>query len=183
MRATVYLIVGLPGAGKTTHAKQLELEAPALRLTTDEWQILLFDYENPEDRRDLVEGKLIEIGMRTAQLGTNVILDFGFWSKDERTALRWIAAAVGARCQVVYLPIDAEEQRQRIMHRFTTTPDQTFTISDAELAEWRTVFEPPDQAELDGTHLAPAPPDHPTWSAWASHRWPSLPELAENPVT
>lgn len=182
MRPMVYLIVGLPGAGKTTHAKQLELEAPALRLTPDEWQIVLFDDENPEDKRDLVEGKLIEIGLRAAQLGTNVIFDFGFWSKDERSALRWIAGTVGARCQVVYLPIDPDEQRQRITHRFATTPDQTFLISEAELAEWRNVFEVPDQAELAGTHLAPAPPDHPTWSAWASDRWPSLPERAENPV-
>ncbi|MFB6723410.1 AAA family ATPase [Kribbella sp. NPDC056345] len=182
MRATVYLIVGLPGAGKTTHAKQLELEAPALRLTPDEWQIVLFDYENPDDKRDLVEGKLIEIGMRAAQLGTNVIFDFGFWSKAERSALRWIATAVGALSKVVYLPITPEEQHRRITHRFATTPDQTFSISDAELAEWRTVFEAPDQAELEGTHLDPAPPDHLTWSAWASTRWPSLPELAKNPV-
>ncbi len=182
MRATVYLIVGLPGAGKTTHAKQLELEAPALRLTPDEWQIVLFDYENPDDKRDLVEGKLIEIGMRAAQLGTNVVFDFGFWSRDERSALRSIAASLGCDSRVVYLPIGPDEQRQRITHRFATTPDQTFAISEAELAEWRTVFEAPDQAELEGAALPPAPPDHSTWSAWASHRWPSLPELVKNPV-
>ena len=35
--ATLFLICGLPGAGKTTLAKQLERERPALRLTPDEW--------------------------------------------------------------------------------------------------------------------------------------------------
>jgi predicted kinase len=40
--AVVYLIVGLPGAGKTSHAKELEISASALRLTPDEWQIALF---------------------------------------------------------------------------------------------------------------------------------------------
>jgi predicted kinase len=39
--AIVYLIVGLPGAGKTTHAKELEASTSALRLTPDEWQIAL----------------------------------------------------------------------------------------------------------------------------------------------
>ncbi|TDD59056.1 ATP-binding protein, partial [Kribbella antibiotica] len=120
--STVYLIVGLPGAGKTTHAKHLETTASALRLTPDEWQIALFDGENPDDKRDLVEGKLIEIGMRAAHLGTNVILDFGFWGHDERSALRWIASAVGARAQVAYLPITPEDQLHRINHRYTTTP-------------------------------------------------------------
>src|SRR6476659_901751 len=110
-RAVVYLIVGLPGAGKTTRAKQLEISAPALRLTPDEWQLMLFGDRNPPDKRDLVEGKLVLIGMRAAELGTNVVLDFGFWGRDERSALRWIANAVGARCEVVYLPIDHEEQR------------------------------------------------------------------------
>ena len=176
MPATVYLIVGLPGAGKTTHAKHLEVTAPALRLTTDEWQIALFDDQNPPDKRDLVEGKLIHLGMRTAELGTNVVLDFGFWSEAERSALRWIATAVGARSQVVYLPIDHEEQRQRITTRFATTPHETFHITDAELASWRTQFEVPTDEELLGAVIPPVPPSHPTWSHWASRRWPSLPD-------
>ncbi len=98
-RPIVHLVVGLPGAGKTTLAKQLEAEGPALRLTPDEWQILLYGDANPEHLRDLVEGKLIEIGMRAAELGSNVVLDFGFWGVDERSSLRWIAEQVGVRLQ------------------------------------------------------------------------------------
>ncbi len=45
--ATVYLIVGLPGAGKTTRAKELEISASALRLTPDEWQLMLFGDREP----------------------------------------------------------------------------------------------------------------------------------------
>jgi predicted kinase len=175
-QATVYLIVGLPGAGKTTRAKQLEVDEHALRLTPDEWQIAIFAGQNPLDKRDIVEGELVRIGMRVAQLGVNVVLDFGFWAKDERSALRWIAGTVGARCQVVYLPIDFEEQRRRVAARFANTPGQTFPISDAELAQWRSDFQPPDDAELRSTELPPAPSDHATWSQWASRRWPSLPD-------
>jgi AAA domain len=90
--------------------------------TPDEWQIMLFGDQNPPDKRDLVEGKLVQLGMRTAELGTNVVFDFGFWGKDERSALRWIAGAVGARSQVVYLPIRHEDQRRRVTNRFATTP-------------------------------------------------------------
>ena len=131
--AVVYLIVGLPGAGKTTHAKELETSASALRLTPDESQIVLFGDQNPPEKRDLVEGKLVELGMRAAELGINVVFDFGFWGKDERSALRWIAGTVGARSHVVYLPIDHEEQRRRVTNRFASTPDQTFHMSDVEL--------------------------------------------------
>src|SRR5664279_4360510 len=87
--ATVYLIVGLPGAGKTTRAKELEISASALRLTPDEWQIVLFGDQNPPEMRDLVEGKLVQLGMRAAELGINVVFDFGFWGKDERSAVSY----------------------------------------------------------------------------------------------
>jgi len=174
--AIVYLIVGLPGAGKTTHAKELEISAPALRLTPDEWQIMLFGDQNPPDKRDLVEGKLVQLGMRVAELGSNVVFDFGFWGKDERSALRWIARAVGARSQVVYLQIDHEEQRRRVTSRLATTPHRTFRMSDAELEQWRAQFQPPDEEELRGSQIPPVPPAHATWSKWASQRWPSLPD-------
>ncbi len=173
---TVYLIVGLPGAGKTTHAKELESSASALRLTPDEWQIALFGDQNPPDKRDLVEGKLVQLGMRAAELGINVVFDFGFWGSDERSALRWIAGTVGARSQVVYLPIDHEEQLSRVTKRFATTPDETFRMSEIELQRWRARFEPPDDDELRGSRIPPVPPGYPTWSQWASRRWPSLPD-------
>ncbi|NEE15621.1 AAA family ATPase, partial [Streptomyces sp. SID7499] len=39
---TLFLMVGLPGAGKTTRARQLAEEYGALRLTPDEWLLPLF---------------------------------------------------------------------------------------------------------------------------------------------
>jgi predicted kinase len=161
--AIVYLIVGLPGAGKTTRARELEISAPALRLTPDEWQLALFGDQNPPDKRDLVEGKLVALGMRAAELGVNVVLDFGFWGKDERSSLRWIAAAIGVRCEVVYLPVEHEEQRRRVSARWLTAPEQTFRMSDAELAQWRTQFQAPGDAELRGAEIPPVPPAYATW--------------------
>ena len=175
--ATVHLIVGLPGAGKTTRAKELEISRSALRITPDEWQIALFgNQELLPDRRDLLEGKLVQLGMRAAELGISVVFDFGLWSRDERSALRWIAGTVGARSHVVYLPIDPEEQRRRVTTRFAAGPDQTFSMSDVELEQWRTQFQAPNEDELRGSRIPPVPPGHATWSQWASRRWPSLPD-------
>src|SRR5258708_303633 len=115
--AILYLLVGLPGAGKTTRARQLEVEASALRLTPDEWMLPLFGSNDPATR-DTLEGRLIWIALRALQLHTNVILDFGFWSKDERSSLRWIARQRGAKSQVMYLPIDPETQWKRVQSRY-----------------------------------------------------------------
>ena len=178
---TIYLIVGLPGAGKTTRAKELEVGESALRLTPDDWQMAVFDGDRPTQwrtkeragHRDRIEGKLVEIGMRAAQLGLDVVFDFGLWGKDERSALRWIADSLGVCAQVVYLPIGYAEQRGRITDRYGSGPGQ-FQMSDTELAEWQTIFQAPDEAELRGDEIPAVPLGHETWSRWASERWPSF---------
>ncbi len=173
--ATLYLLVGLPGAGKTTKARHLEVEASALRLTPDEWMIPFFGRDDPV-ARDVLEGRLIWVALRALQLHTNVILDFGFWGKDERSSLRWMAKQIGARSQVIYLPVDTETQRERVQNRFVATPDQTWQLSEAELAQWRTLFDEPNEDELRGACIPEHPREYMSWSAWAAKRWPSLPD-------
>ena len=175
-RNTMFLMVGLPGAGKTTRAKEVAAEHQALRLTPDSWMIPLFDGVQPDGKRDLLEGLLVSVAMQALNVGTSVVLDFGLWSRDERSALRWLARSAGAACQVVYLPVDRDTQLARIAHRQETTPQQTFPMTEADLDQWRGQFEVPDAAELEG-HDIPAPPaEWRSWPDWAADRWPSLPD-------
>jgi predicted kinase len=173
--ATLFLMVGLPGAGKTTRARELATEHRALRLTPDEWMIPLFGESTAGDRRATLEGRLIAVALQGLNVGTNVVLDFGLWSRDERSALRRLATSAGASCQVVYLPVDPDVQRARVAHRQASAPHVTFPMSDAEIDGWRRQFEPPDAAELSDAGAIPGPPaGWPSWPAWAAHRWPSL---------
>jgi predicted kinase len=172
--ATLHLMVGLPGAGKTTRAKELAAEYRALRLTPDEWMIQLFGESTAGRKRDVLEGLLILVALQTLRLGTNVVLDFGLWGRDERSALRWLATSVGATCRVVYLPVDKDVQCARIAHRQATAAHTTFLMTDADLDRWREQFQVPDDAELGGDDVPAPPPDWPGWPEWAADRWPSL---------
>ncbi|MEV4517923.1 AAA family ATPase [Dactylosporangium sp. NPDC049525] len=172
--ATLLLMVGLPGAGKTTRAIALAEAYRALRLTPDEWMIPLFGEPEAGGKRDVLEGRLITVALRMLRLGTNVVLDFGLWGRDERSALRWLATAAGATCRVVYLPVDADVQRARIAHRHATAPQTTFPMTDADIDAWRAQFQVPDAAELRGGAIPDPPPDCPGWPQWAADRWPSL---------
>jgi predicted kinase len=108
------------------------------------------------------------------RLGTSVVLDFGFWARDERSALRWLARSAGASCQVVYLPVDREAQLARIAHRQTSVPHQTLPMTMADVDRWREMFEVPDAPELNGSEPVGPPAGWPSWSEWAAERWPSL---------
>lgn len=170
---TLYVMVGLPLSGKSTRAKQIEEERRALRLTPDEWMIPLFGHHNADGKRDVLEGRFVWLAIRTLHKGIDVVLDFGVWGKDERTALRALAAAEGASCELVYLEIDEHEQRRRRDGRASTDGETTFYISDDDLAAYRLLFQPPDDAELRGAELDPPPAGHSSWGSWASERWPT----------
>src|SRR5512139_2524794 len=90
-RPTLFLTVGLPGTRKTTVARRIEVEEKALRLTKDEWVKALYGLANPPSASDVIEGRLIEIGMRALELGVNVVIDFGLWGS--RRALRATAGS------------------------------------------------------------------------------------------
>ena len=170
---TLILMVGLPAAGKTTLAKELAASHQALRLTPDHWMIPLFGDSMAEGKRWVLEGRLISVALQALRLGISVVLDYGLWGRDERSALRWLARAVGAACQVVYLPVDKDVQLARIAHRQETTPHQTFPMSEADLDAWRPQFQVPDAAELHGGEIPAPPAGWPGWREWAVDHWPS----------
>ena len=172
----MFVMVGLPSAGKTTRARELASRWNALRLTPDEWMIPLFGQEQPEGKRSVLEGRLIWLALSALRSGVNVVLDFGVWARVERSALRALAASVGATSQLVYLQVDAEEQLRRVQARARTDAATTFQMTQADLSRWRPIFEPPDATELEAAELDASPAGFDSWEAWVAEWWPtSLP--------
>jgi predicted kinase len=172
----MFVMVGLPAAGKTSRAREIAARWDALRLTPDEWMIPLFGQEQPEGTRNVLEGRLIWLALSALRVGVNVVLDFGVWGRDERSALRALAASIGATSELVYLPVDEEEQWRRVQARPLTDAATTFVMTKAELEEWRQIFQPPDAAELETVEIDPPPQGFDSWEAWVAQWWPtSLP--------
>ena len=173
LRGKLFVITGLPGSGKTTRAKELAVEHAALRLTPDDWMIPLFEQHDAEGKRDVLEGRFIWLATTALELGTSVVLDFGVWARDERSALKHLASKIGAECELVYTPIGPAEQMRRVATRFATAPETTFVITEADLAQWRHEFQEPDQQELRSPEPGPLPEDFTSWEAWTARRWPT----------
>ena len=114
-RPTLFLTVGLPGTGKTTAARRIEVEHSALRLTKDEWVKALYGHANPPPAQAVIEGRLIQIGLRALELGINVVIDYGLWGRDERSALRQAAADRGATTKMHYFELASGEQRNDLI--------------------------------------------------------------------
>lgn len=148
---TLHLMVGLPCSGKTTLARQLERERLALRLTPDEWQIPLFvqDVNHPEhdNRHNQVESLLWELAQRALSIGTSIILDFGFWSREEREFFRGEAKKLGAASEVHFLDVDETELLRRLSARNAQDSSATFVIPQEMMKAWIAQFQKPDANE------------------------------------
>ena len=150
--ATLFLICGMAGAGKTTLARQLETSRQALRLCPDEWikKIIKDESDKPElDRlRDPVESLQWTTAQTLLGLGVSVILENGFWSREERMSYRSKAKELGAQVELHYLDVSKEELRRRIEARNSNLPEGSFRITKPELESWLASFTPPDSEEL-----------------------------------
>lgn len=150
--AILHLICGLPGAGKTTLACKLEERHRALRLTPDEWITRLLGPEPSQpvldSARDPTEALQWDVAARVLTLGIDVILDFGFWSREEREHFRDRAKALGAGSIVHFVDAAPAVLQARLAARSQNRPANTFTVTAAQLNEWSALFERPTADEL-----------------------------------
>ncbi|ODT06347.1 MAG: kinase [Mesorhizobium sp. SCN 65-20] len=152
-RPTLFITCGLPGSGKSTLAKQLEQEVPALRLTADEWLHELYptittaESEEGTTRR-FVERLQWKLALRALQLGCDVVLDWGVWSREERDFYRTGARDVGARVVLCLLDPSVDELWERLSRRNADRPFGVFDIPKDALLRWTKLFERPTAEEL-----------------------------------
>jgi predicted kinase len=101
--ARLIIVCGLPGSGKTTHARQLQSESRAIRLCPDEWIDALSLDIWEESNRERVENLQWQLGQQLLNLGLAVIIEWGTWGISERDTLRLRARELGAAVELHYL--------------------------------------------------------------------------------
>ena len=142
------LVCGLPGSGKTTFARRLAPEVGAVRLSPDEWKHDLgIDYYD-EPARVRLEQRLWRLAEELLRLGQSVILEHGFWAREERDELRLAARALGVKVELHHLDAPVDELWRRLEVRNELDLPGTAPIGRADLERWAQQFEPPDAAEL-----------------------------------
>jgi predicted kinase len=143
-QATLFIVCGLPGAGKTTLAKKIEDSLSAIRMSADDWMSALSINLHAEEQRAKIEALQWALAKRLLSLGQNVVIEWGAWAKSERDTFRTQARALGARVELYFLSAPLEELFARIQQRNMEDPP----IEWAAAQEWADIFEAPAAAEM-----------------------------------
>jgi predicted kinase len=119
--ATAHLIHGYLGAGKTTFARRLENDLPAIRFTHDEWMARLYGNDPPADEFPALYRRVSEqietLWPQCLKLGLDVVLDLNFWSRRQRDETRATALALGAGTRLYRLACTEDEAWSRVEKR------------------------------------------------------------------
>ena len=154
MPATIHMLCGFIASGKTTFARRLEAERGGVLLSNDRAMVTLFgtDPDLPRAQFDAMRARIDRLNLGYAQrlleLGVDVVLDNGFWTRSERDAIRAFAAARGAGVRMYYIDCPAQKMRARAVAR-SQNPDNDAMLVTAETWDsLRARFEPPASDEV-----------------------------------
>jgi predicted kinase len=148
---SVYLLCGKPGSGKSTFARRLETERRAFRLSADELMLALFGPHMPrevfEERLRACKNVWLALTERLLAFGSDVSLDWGFWRKAERRAVRERLLATGACCKLIYFEVSDATLLERLRLRNSASPEGTYEITEEMFQTFSSWFEPPGSDE------------------------------------
>jgi len=163
MPATLNLVFGPIGAGKTTYAHALARREGAVAFVLDEWGVRLFgpDVHGPLDFGWMLErlGRCQALIWSTATAvlaaGTSVVLDLGLMRREHRERIRKLAQEAGLSVQWHLVDAPQAVRRARVAGRNETkgetfareVPPEMFDMIEA-------MYEAPAPAELEGAVLS-----------------------------
>jgi predicted kinase len=147
--ATVHLVCGFLGTGKSTFARRLADERCAVRFSLDELYLRLFadgpTYELDQRALDRLLAALHGLWPEVARAGADVVLDFGFWNRALRDETRALASAVGAETRLYLLRCPDDVAIARCLRRNGT--QGAFLISEKGYHELKSRFDAPGADE------------------------------------
>ncbi|HKP79278.1 MAG TPA: ATP-binding protein [Phenylobacterium sp.] len=163
MAATLHVIFGPSGAGKTTYAHAFARREKAVAFILDDWMAKLFAPDMPEpleydwmiERVQRCEAQIWSTAAGVLAAGTSVILDIGLMRRADRARVREIAQAAELPLQFHFVTASPEARRARVAERNIVRGEGFAIEVTPEIFDFiEGVYEAPDPQELEGAVIS-----------------------------
>ncbi|MBE5800666.1 MAG: ATP-binding protein [Clostridiales bacterium] len=154
--ATIHLLCGTISSGKTTYARKLQQAHPAVMISCDELTLPmngLFPPENHDAITAVIRPYLVKIALDTTLAGADVILDWGFWRRQDRLEITRQFQQHNVNVQWYYLHPSDQEWQKRIDQRNAAVAEgtcQAYTVDEGLRQKCLDWFDAPQADEMQG---------------------------------
>lgn len=151
----VIMTCGKICSGKSTYAKQISFDNKAVILSVDEITLALFGQHCGDKHDEYVarsEKYLFDKSLEILQIGVNVVLDWGFWTKAERQYAKEFYKSHNVQCEFHYLDISEELWHQRLNVRNKAVSEgktNAYYVDENLAKKFESIFEIPTKDEID----------------------------------
>lgn len=153
--AKVILLCGKIASGKSVYAEKLARDQRAVILSVDEITIRVLGGDLGE-KHDEIAGRtqayLFDKSLEILRAGSNVLLDWGFWTREKRAAARAFYESRGVTCEFHYIDVPDEIWRKNIdvrNSRVLAGEAEAYFVDDGLFDKLNALFEPPKREEID----------------------------------
>ena len=153
--AKVIILCGKIASGKTTYANSLKRNHRTVVLSCDDLMLTLFDgclREKHDATADRCELFFYGQAEQLVSIGIDAVIDFGYWTKAERTKAKQYFKAKGILCELHYLSIPEALRLERLAERNQSLAGETrrVYIINTDLRKYLDAkFEEPSSDEIE----------------------------------
>ena len=156
--AKLLCICGKIGCGKTYYANRLKEQEHAVILSTDEVTYDLTNNQQGEGYDEFARRVNLYLRKKAVEIvnaGCTVILDWGFWTKENRKEIKRYGENNGVLVEMHYIDIDDKTWYENIEKRnnevISGNGGSSFYVDEGLLNKVSSLFEIPEKEEIDMT--------------------------------
>lgn len=154
--AKLICICGKIGCGKTYYANLLKEQEHAVILSTDEVTYDLTNNQQGEGYDEFARRVNLYLRKKAVEIvnaGCTVILDWGFWTKENRKEIKRYGENSGILVEMHYIDIDDKTWYENIEERnnkvISGNGGSSFYVDEGLLKKVSSMFEIPEKEEID----------------------------------
>ena len=154
--AKLLCICGKIGCGKTYYANRLKEQEHAVILSTDEVTYDLTNNQQGEGYDEFARRVNLYLRKKAVEIvnaGCTVILDWGFWTKENRKEIKRYGENNGVLVEMHYIDIDDKTWYENIEKRnnevISGNGGSSFYVDEGLLNKVSSLFEIPEKKEID----------------------------------